>query len=77
MNLGIAGRKAIVCASSRGLGKACARALAEAVRRLAANRTESREMGRAGRRAIETNFNRETLAEKLVVLMEEMRGLYE
>ena len=28
MNLGIAGRKAIVCASSRGLGKACARALA-------------------------------------------------
>ena len=30
MNLGIAGRKAIVCASSRGLGKACAHALAEA-----------------------------------------------
>ena len=30
MNLGITGRKAIVCASSRGLGKACARALAEA-----------------------------------------------
>ena len=30
MNLGIAGRKAIVCASSRGLGKACAKALAEA-----------------------------------------------
>lgn len=30
MNLGVAGRKAIVCASSRGLGKACARALAEA-----------------------------------------------
>ncbi len=30
MNLEIAGRKAIVCASSRGLGKACARALAEA-----------------------------------------------
>src|SRR5215467_16089965 len=30
MNLGIAGRKAIICASSRGLGKACARALAEA-----------------------------------------------
>ena len=24
MDLGIAGRKAIVCASSRGLGKACA-----------------------------------------------------
>jgi 3-oxoacyl-[acyl-carrier protein] reductase len=30
MNLGIAGRKAIVCASSRGLGLGCARALAEA-----------------------------------------------
>jgi 3-oxoacyl-[acyl-carrier protein] reductase len=30
MDLGIAGRKAIVCASSRGLGKACARALLEA-----------------------------------------------
>ena len=30
MDLGIAGRKAIVCASSRGLGKACAKALAEA-----------------------------------------------
>ena len=29
MDLGIAGRKAIVCASSRGLGKACAMALAE------------------------------------------------
>jgi 3-oxoacyl-[acyl-carrier protein] reductase len=30
MDLGLSGRKAIVCASSRGLGKACARALAEA-----------------------------------------------
>ena len=30
MDLGISGRKAIVCASSRGLGKACARALADA-----------------------------------------------
>jgi 3-oxoacyl-[acyl-carrier protein] reductase len=30
MDLGIAGRRAIVCASSRGLGRACARALAEA-----------------------------------------------
>ncbi len=30
MDLGIAGRKAIVCASSRGLGKACAIRLAEA-----------------------------------------------
>jgi len=30
MDLGIAGRKAIVCASSRGLGRACAKYLAEA-----------------------------------------------
>src|SRR5579863_2817354 len=30
MDLGLAGRKAIVCASSRGLGKGCALALAEA-----------------------------------------------
>src|SRR6266700_2914911 len=30
MELGIAGRKAIVCASSRGLGRACAFALAQA-----------------------------------------------
>jgi 3-oxoacyl-[acyl-carrier protein] reductase len=30
MDLGIAGRKAIVCASSRGLGRACAQALAQA-----------------------------------------------
>ena len=30
MDLGIAGRKAIVCASSRGLGRSCAFALAEA-----------------------------------------------
>ncbi|RCS25281.1 SDR family NAD(P)-dependent oxidoreductase [Phyllobacterium salinisoli] len=30
MDLGLKGRKAIVCASSRGLGKACALALAEA-----------------------------------------------
>src|ERR1700691_5961583 len=30
MDLGIAGRKAIVCASSKGLGRGCAKALAEA-----------------------------------------------
>jgi len=30
MDLGIAGRKAVVCASSRGLGRACAQALAQA-----------------------------------------------
>ena len=30
MDLGIAGKRAIICASSQGLGKACALALAEA-----------------------------------------------
>ena len=30
MDLGIAGKKAIVCGSSRGLGKGCAEALARA-----------------------------------------------
>ncbi|MEY3596074.1 MAG: hypothetical protein RL543_27, partial [Pseudomonadota bacterium] len=30
MDLGIAGRTAIICASSRGLGRACAISLAEA-----------------------------------------------
>ncbi len=29
MDLGIKGKKAIVCASSKGLGKACAKALME------------------------------------------------
>lgn len=37
MDLGIRGRKAIVCASSRGLGKACAMALAEAGAELVIN----------------------------------------
>jgi len=37
LDLGIAGRKAIVCASSRGLGRACAIALAEAGCELALN----------------------------------------
>ena len=30
LDLGIAGRKAIVCAASKGLGRACAMALAKA-----------------------------------------------
>jgi 3-oxoacyl-[acyl-carrier protein] reductase len=55
MDLGIAGRKAIVCASSKGLGKACAMALAEAgcvvfVNGRDAERLEAtaREIGAAG-----------------------------
>ena len=44
MNLGIAGRKAIVCASSRGLGKACARALAEAGCKVVINGRDAKKL---------------------------------
>ena len=43
MDLGIAGRTAIVCASSRGLGRGCARALARAGTRVVLN---GRDAGR-------------------------------
>jgi 3-oxoacyl-[acyl-carrier protein] reductase len=42
MDLGIAGRKAIVCASSKGLGKACAKALAQAGCRVVVNGRDAR-----------------------------------
>jgi 3-oxoacyl-[acyl-carrier protein] reductase len=41
MDLGISGRKAIVCASSRGLGRSCAMALAEAGCEVVINGRES------------------------------------
>jgi 3-oxoacyl-[acyl-carrier protein] reductase len=41
MDLGIAGKKAIVCASSRGLGRGCAEALAEAGCELVVNGRDS------------------------------------
>src|SRR3954452_16303977 len=44
MDLGIAGRSAIVCASSKGLGKACAMALAQAGVRVVVN---GRDVARA------------------------------
>ena len=44
MDLGITGRKAIVCASSKGLGRACALALAEAGCEVVVN---GRDPGRA------------------------------
>ena len=47
-------------------------ALAEAVRRLAADPQRSREMGLNGRRYVETHFNRPLLAAKLAGIMEEM-----
>ena len=53
MDLGIAGRKAIVCASSKGLGRACALALAEAGCELVVNGRDRDELARtaAGRSA--------------------------
>jgi 3-oxoacyl-[acyl-carrier protein] reductase len=46
MDLGIAGRKAIVCASSKGLGRACAIALAEAGCELVVNGRNVEELRR-------------------------------
>ena len=47
MDLGIAGRKAIVCASSRGLGFACAKALAEAGCEVVINGRNQDQLGAA------------------------------
>ena len=47
MDLGIAGRKAIVCASSRGLGLACAKALAEAGCEVVINGRDVEKLGAA------------------------------
>ncbi len=46
MDLGISGKKAIVCASSRGLGKGCAMALAEAACDLTINGRDSRTLAK-------------------------------
>ena len=47
MDLGIAGRKAIVCASSRGLGRGCAMALARAGVSLVLNGRDRESLGRS------------------------------
>jgi 3-oxoacyl-[acyl-carrier protein] reductase len=49
VELGIAGRKAIVCASSKGLGRACARALAEAGCAVVLNGRDTEVLGRTAR----------------------------
>jgi 3-oxoacyl-[acyl-carrier protein] reductase len=55
MDLGIAGRNAIVCASSRGLGRACATALAKAGARVVINgRDEERLLAARDSIAAET-----------------------
>lgn len=46
MDLGISGRKAIVCASSRGLGRACALSLAEAGVNLVINGRDEQQLER-------------------------------
>jgi len=49
------------------------RALAEAIRWLANNREQAREMGLQGRKFVEMNFDRESLANKLADIIEQMR----
>src|SRR5690606_3810723 len=49
MDLGIRGRKAIVCASSRGLGRGCAMALAEAGCDLVVNGRDARALAETAR----------------------------
>jgi len=51
-------------------------ALADAVRRMAADPRRARQMGLDGRRYIENHFDRVQLAQKLALLLEEMRELY-
>ena len=54
MDLGIAGREAIVCASSKGLGRACAQALAEAGCAIVLNGRDAEALARTGRELRET-----------------------
>jgi len=49
------------------------RALAQAVRDLAANPERRREMGRKGRAIVKERFDRKALAEQLVRVIEEMK----
>ena len=49
MDLGIAGRKAIICASSKGLGRACAMALAEAGCEIVVNGRNRDELARTAK----------------------------
>ena len=66
----------VVDASGAGLAvrPGDAKEMAEAIRRLAANPAGARAMGTCGRATVEIHFDREKLAEKLVSLIEEMRG---
>ena len=48
---------------------------AQAIRALAADRLRCLEMGKAGRRCVEEKFNRAAVAEKLLLLLEEMERM--
>ncbi len=61
MDLGIAGRNAIVCASSRGLGRACAAALGRAGVRLVINGRDEERL-EATRRELEAETGAEVIA---------------
>jgi 3-oxoacyl-[acyl-carrier protein] reductase len=52
MDLGIKGRKAVVCASSKGLGKACATALAEAGCEIVINGRDERALEAAAKEIV-------------------------
>jgi glycosyltransferase involved in cell wall biosynthesis len=49
-----------------------ATALAEAILKLARNPKKSQEMGMNGRKYLEENFSREGIAEKLIILFDEL-----
>jgi 3-oxoacyl-[acyl-carrier protein] reductase len=76
MNFGIAGRKAIICASSKGLGRACAHALAQAgcevvvngrnAETLARTARELRAIGRATVHEVAGDLDEETTRAALV-----------
>lgn len=51
-------------------------AMAQAIRALAADRPRCLEMGKAGRRCVEEKFNRAAVAEKLLLLLEEMERMH-
>jgi glycosyltransferase involved in cell wall biosynthesis len=51
-------------------------AMANAILQLANDPASARAMGLAGREAVERNFDRQALAEKLALLVEDMRGVH-
>jgi 3-oxoacyl-[acyl-carrier protein] reductase len=73
MNLGIAGRNALVCASSRGLGRACAFELARAGARIVINGRDPERL-EAVRESLESETGAEIIAVAADVTTEEGRS---